>query len=109
MDSHILPTPFVAEQHMHDKKIHLLLAAATSKLSSIAEALCQNKNIAVRILVTEPAEKYLIGQNPEQPDYESLLQIDGVDAIYRDEDEWTPSWTRGGPVLHIELRKCQWI
>ncbi|KAJ5570769.1 hypothetical protein N7535_004429 [Penicillium sp. DV-2018c] len=104
MESKISPTPFIAEQHMQDKKIHVLLAAATSKLSNIAEALCQNKNIAVRILVTGSAGKHL-RQSPEQPDYDSLLQLDGVDAIYRDEDEWNPSWTRGGPVLHIELRK----
>ncbi|KAJ5150562.1 Flavoprotein [Penicillium coprophilum] len=71
----------------------------------IAEALCRNINISVRILVTEPAEKLIIGQSSKQPVLDKLLQIDGVDAIYQDEDEWSPSWTRGGPVLHIELRK----
>ena len=105
----ISPTPFIAQQYTNDKKIHVLLAAATIKLPNIAEALCRNKNISIRILVTEPAEKFLAGQSSEQPVLENLLQIDGVDAIYRDEDEWSPSWTRGGPVLHIELRKCQWL
>ncbi|KAJ5426629.1 hypothetical protein N7465_001699 [Penicillium sp. CMV-2018d] len=105
MDSQISPTPFIAQQYTNDKKIHVLLAAATIKLPNIAEALCRNKNISVRILITEPAEKFLAGQSSEQPVLENLLQIDGVDAIYRDEDEWSPSWTRGGPVLHIELRK----
>jgi phosphopantothenoylcysteine decarboxylase len=100
-----ISTPFTAQQYT-DKKVHVLLAAATIKLPNIAEALCRNRNISVRILVTEPAEKFLIGQSLEQPVFETLLQIDGVDAIYRDEDEWSPSWTRGGPVLHIELRKC---
>lgn len=109
MDSQILPTPFIAQQYTSDKKIHVLLAAATIKLPNIAEALCRNKNISIRILVTEPAEKFLSRQSSEQPVLENLLQIDGVDAIYRDEDEWSPSWTRGGPVLHIELRKCQWL
>ncbi|EKV05285.1 Flavoprotein [Penicillium digitatum] len=105
MDSQISPTPFIAQQYANDKKIHVLLAAATTKLPNIAEELCRNKNISVRILVTEPVEKFLIEQCLEQPDLDNLLQIDGVDAIYRDEDEWSPSWTRGGPVLHIELRK----
>ncbi|KOS40645.1 hypothetical protein ACN38_g8499 [Penicillium nordicum] len=105
MDSQISPTPFIAQQYTNDKKIHVLLAAATTKLPNIAEALCCNKNISIRILVTDPEEKFIAGQSSEQPALENLLQIDGVDAIYRDEDEWSPSWTRGGPVLHIELRK----
>ncbi|KAK4867316.1 hypothetical protein LT330_000826 [Penicillium expansum] len=105
MDSQISPTPFTAQQYANDKKIHVLLAAATIKLPNIAEALCRNKNISVRLLVTEPAEKFLIGQSSEELVLDNLLQMDGVDAIYRDKDEWSPSWTRGGPVLHIELRK----
>lgn len=108
MDSQISPTPFIAQQYTNDKKIHVLLAAATIKLPNIAEAICRNKNISVRILVSEPAETLLVGQSLEQPVLDTVLQIDGVDAMYRDEDEWSPSWTRGGPVLHIELRKCQW-
>ncbi|KAJ5963353.1 Flavoprotein [Penicillium vulpinum] len=104
MDSQISP-PFIAQQYTDDKKVHVLLAAATTKLPNIAEALCRNENISVRILITEPAEKFLIRQSSEQPVFDTLLQIDGVDAIYRDEDEWSPSWTRGAPVLHIELRK----
>ncbi|KAJ5810918.1 Flavoprotein [Penicillium robsamsonii] len=95
---------FTAQQYTNDNKVHVLLAAATIKLPNIAEALCRNKNISVRILVTEP-EKFLIRQSSEQSVLDTLLQIDGVDAIYRDEDEWSPPWTRGGPVLHIELRK----
>jgi phosphopantothenoylcysteine decarboxylase len=109
MDSQVSPTPFIAEQYTNDKKTHVLLAAATINLRNIAEALCRNKNISVRILVTEPAGKFLAGQSLERPVLGTLLQIDGVDAIYQDEDEWSPSWTRGGPVLHIELRKCQWL
>ncbi|CAG8194056.1 unnamed protein product [Penicillium nalgiovense] len=105
MDSQVSPTPFIAEQYTNDKKTHVLLAAATIKLPNIAEALCRNKNISVRILVTETAEKLIAGQSLGQPVLGTLLHIDGVDAVYRDEDEWTPSWTRGGPVLHIELRK----
>ncbi|OQE36263.1 hypothetical protein PENCOP_c012G03799 [Penicillium coprophilum] len=103
MDPQILH--FTAQQYTNDNKVHVLLAAATIKLPDIAEALCRNKNISVRILVTEPAENLIIGQSSKQPVLDDLLQIDGVDAIYRDEDEWSPSWTRGGPVLHIELRK----
>lgn len=109
MNSQISPTPFTAQQYANDKKIHVLLAAATIKLPNIAEALCRNKNISVRLLVTEPAEKFLIGQSSEELVLDNLLQMDGVDAIYRDKDEWSPLWTRGGPVLHIELRKCQWL
>jgi len=104
--------PFIAQHYRDDKKIHILLAAsgsvATIKLPNITEALCQNKNVSVRIIVTEASEKFLVNQSSEQPILDSLHQIDGVDGIYRDKDEWSPPWTRGGPVLHIELRKCWW-
>lgn len=34
-----------------------------------------------------------------------LGEIPNVDGIYTDEDEWNHPWTRGGPILHIELRR----
>lgn len=102
-------TPFSAKQHMDDGKLHILLAAsgsvATIKLSNIAEALGHHRNVSIRIIVTQSAEKFLIGQSLEQPALESLRQTPGVDAIYRDEDEWKNPWVRGDPILHIELRK----
>ncbi|BCS28900.1 putative flavoprotein [Aspergillus puulaauensis] len=102
-------TPFSAKQHMDDGKLHIILAAsgsvATIKLSNIAEALGHHRNVSIRIIVTQSAEKFLIGQSLEQPALESLRQTPGVDAIYRDEDEWKNPWVRGDPILHIELRK----
>lgn len=104
-----LPSPFVAADHVHDGKYHLLLAAsgsvATIKLPSIVKALSDHARLSIRILLTKSAEKFLIGQSPEQPPFESLMEVPNVDAIYLDEDEWDKSWTRGGGILHIELRR----
>ncbi|KAH1301699.1 hypothetical protein KXX11_003644, partial [Aspergillus fumigatus] len=98
-----------AEEQFKDKKIHILLAASGSvaaiKLPNIAEALGRHKNVCIRIIVTKSAEKFLSGQSSEQPLLNALEQLPGVDAIYRDEDEWKDPWTRGEPILHIELRK----
>lgn len=100
---------FLAQQHLQDNKIHILLAAsgsvATIKLPNIAGALCRHENVSIRIIITESAEKFLLGQSSEQPGLDTLRQIDGVDGIYRDEDEWKIPWTRGASILHIELRK----
>ncbi|EAW10059.1 putative flavoprotein [Aspergillus clavatus NRRL 1] len=100
---------FFAQKHLHDNKVHILLAAsgsvATIKLPNITEALARHENVSIRILVTKSAERFLAGQNSEQPLLDSLLHISGVEAIYRDEDEWRTPWTRGQPILHIELRK----
>ncbi|EHA20329.1 hypothetical protein ASPNIDRAFT_127683, partial [Aspergillus niger ATCC 1015] len=98
-----------AQHYLGDNKIHVLLAAsgsvATIKLPNIAEALSRHSNISIRIIVTKSAAEFLKGQSHEQPLLESLLELPGVDAIYRDEDEWRHPWTRGEPILHIELRK----
>jgi phosphopantothenoylcysteine decarboxylase len=98
-----------AEEQFKDKKIHILLAASGSvaaiKLPNIAEALGRHKNVCIRIIVTKSAEKFLSGQSSEQPLLDALKQLPGVDAIYRDEDEWKDPWIRGEPILHIELRK----
>ncbi|KAH8428884.1 putative flavoprotein [Aspergillus melleus] len=104
-----VPIPFSAEQCSQDGKIHILLAAsgsvATIKLPCIAERLGRHRNVSIRIILTESAAKFLMGQSPEQPPLETLRQIPGVDAIYQDHDEWKNPWTRGMPILHIELRK----
>jgi phosphopantothenoylcysteine decarboxylase len=100
---------FSASQHLDDGKTHILLAAsgsvATIKLPNIAEALSRHPNVSIRVIVTQSAEKFLMGQSLEQPAIEALLRLPGVDAIYRDEDEWKTPWVRGEPILHIELRK----
>lgn len=101
--------PFSAQQHLEDGKLHILLAAsgsvATIKLPKIAEAFGRYKNVSIRIIVTKSAEKFLVGQSPEQPALDHLHRLPGVDAIHRDEDEWKIPWIRGEPILHIELRK----
>ena len=102
-------TPFVAADHANDNKQHLILAAsgsvATIKLPNIARALSQHANLSIRILLTKPAENFLAGQSAEQPLLESLYELENVDGLYRDEDEWDRPWTRGGGILHIELRR----
>ena len=110
MDSPIA-APFSAQEHLDDNKVHILLAASGSvasiKLPNIAEALCRHRTVSIRIIVTQSAEQFLTGQSSEQPTLDSIRQIDGVDGIYRDEDEWSTPWTRGEPILHIELRKVR--
>ncbi|KAA8649227.1 hypothetical protein EYZ11_005913 [Aspergillus tanneri] len=103
------PVPFSAEQYWQDNKTHILLAASGSvaviKLPNIAEALGRHRNVSIRIIVTGSAERFLRGQSYEQPFLKSILQIPGVDAVYQNDDEWKNPWTRGEPILHIELRK----
>ena len=102
-------SPLVAADHVHDGKYHLLLAAsgsvATIKIPNIVKALSDHPRLSIRILLTKSAEKFLIGQSSEQPPFEKLMEVPNVDAIYLDEDEWDKSWTRGGGILHIELRR----
>lgn len=104
-----LATPLVAADHVNDGKVHLLLAAsgsvATIKLPNIVSALYHYKNLSVRIILTKSAENFLGGQSQEQPHLEALKDVPNVDGIYLDEDEWSTPWTRGGAILHIELRK----
>lgn len=102
-------TPFVAADHANDGKHHLLLAAsgsvATIKLPSIVAALSRHTNLSVRIILTKSAQNFLAGQSAEQPPLRALNDVRNVDGIYLDEDEWSKPWTRGGGILHIELRR----
>ncbi|KAI9868549.1 MAG: hypothetical protein M1830_005649 [Pleopsidium flavum] len=102
-------TPLVAADHVSDGKRHLLIAAsgsvATIKLPNIVKALSHHSQLSVRIVLTKPAENFLIGQSEEQPPFEMLKDVPNVDGIYLDEDEWSKPWTRGGGILHIELRR----
>lgn len=103
-----------------DGKTHLLLAAsgsvATIKLPQIVTTLLSRhppSQLSIRLVLTSSAAHFLAGQSAEQPPLSSLLQIPGVDGIYLDADEWGRGdtvgtegvWTRGGSVLHIELRR----
>ena len=101
--------PFSAAEHAHDGKVHILLASsgsvATIKLPNIAEALGKYPNVSIRIIITQSAHRFLIGQSDEQPSLESLRLVKGVDGIYHDEDEWKKPWLRGDKILHIELRR----
>lgn len=106
-----LPHPPVlkASDHVNDGKHHLLLAAtgsvATIKLPNILQALSHHNNLSIRVILTPSAMSFLQSQAAEQPSLSSLLAIPNIEAIYRDEDEWLVPWTRGAPILHIELRR----
>lgn len=99
---------FRALDNIHDKKVHLLLAAsgsvATIKIPSIITSLSQQANLSIRIILTKAATSFLNGQSREQPHWSSLAQ-DNVEGIYLDEDEWSIPWVRGNSILHIELRR----
>ncbi|KAF4548043.1 Flavoprotein-like protein [Elsinoe fawcettii] len=100
-------SPFRASNHTSPHP-HLLLAStgsvATIKLPQILHALSPYK-ISIRVLLTSSATEFLQSQSPEQPPLSSLLRIPNVQAIHLDPEEWSPSWTRGAPILHIELRR----
>ena len=106
------PPPFTAAAYASDGKAHLLLACtgsvATIKLPSMLAALAPiSHRLSVRVLLTAHACAFLAGQSAEQPQYQSLptLYPDLVAGVHVDADEWAPAWTRGAPVLHIELRR----
>ncbi|KAL2000658.1 hypothetical protein VTN02DRAFT_2797 [Thermoascus thermophilus] len=97
-----------------DGKKHLLLAAsgsvATIKLPNIIGALAAHvppSALAIRVIVTQSAQRFLAGQSPEQPPLQALRDSHPgvVEAIYTDASEWATPWTRGADVLHIELRR----
>ena len=100
---------FRASDHSNDSKKHLLLAAsgsvATIKLPNIVDALSHHENLSIRLIITKSASEFLAGQSHEQPTLSSLSQVRNVDGIFYDEDEWVHPWTRGSPILHIELRR----
>ncbi|KAL7796108.1 flavoprotein [Trichoderma ceciliae] len=92
-----------------DGKVHLLLAAsgsvATIKIPNIIRGLSQHPHLSIRLVLTSSATHFLKGQADEQPSLTEIRQYPNVDAIYTDESEWVQPWTRGAPILHIELRK----
>ncbi|KAI5308628.1 hypothetical protein KEM55_005263, partial [Ascosphaera atra] len=100
---------FRASDHENDGKKHVLLAAsgsvATIKLPNITAALSARGDVAIRIILTASARKFLLGQSAEQPTLQSLREMQHVQGIYVDEDEWRVPWTRGQHILHIELRR----
>ena len=100
--------PFRAADHLDDGKPHLLLACtgsvATIKLPNILHAL-STSTISIRVILSKSASEFLQGQSAEQPALPTLLRIRNVEAIYRDEDEWSTPWQRGSNILHIELRR----
>jgi phosphopantothenoylcysteine decarboxylase len=92
-----------------DGRRHLLLAASGSvavvKLISIISALSRHSSLSIRVVLTESASRFLTGSSHEQPSLEGLWTLPNVDGVYRDADEWNHAWTRGAPILHIELRR----
>ena len=102
-------SPLIAADYAYDGRQHLLLAAsgsvATIKIPNILKALSTHPNLSIRIILTSSAVKFLDGQSPEQPNLNFLKTIPNVDGLYLDSDEWATPWTRGGPILHIELRR----
>lgn len=93
----------------NDGMKHLLLAAsgsvATIKLVQIIQGLEKHKNLSIRLVLTSSASHFLKGQSEEQPTLQQIGEMPNVGGIYEDASEWEPAWTRGAPILHIELRK----
>ncbi|KAI9856643.1 MAG: hypothetical protein M1824_005340 [Vezdaea acicularis] len=100
---------FKASDYINSGKKHILLAAsgsvATIKILNIVRKLGEYRNTSIRLLLTEPARRFLGGQSPEQVTLEELGRMTNVDGVHLDEDEWKLPWRRGDPILHIELRR----
>lgn len=84
-----------------DAKLHLLLACtgsvATIKLPLILSALhtAHSARLSIHVLLSASALTFL----------PTPLSLPGADRIWTDADEWAVPWTRGDPILHIELRR----
>lgn len=93
----------------NDGKKHLLLAAsgsvATIKIGNIIQGLAEHENLSIRLILTSSAAQFLKGQAEEQPSLAEIAKLPNVDGIYEDDAEWSHPWTRGAPILHIEMRK----
>jgi phosphopantothenoylcysteine decarboxylase len=123
-----IPPPLTASHHAHEKKHHLLLCAtgsvATIKLPLIVSTLLSHhgpSKLSIKILLTPSAAAFLqfpsdstspFSQSPphRKPSptpspHSHLASTPGVEGIYFNEDEWRTPWTRGAPILHIELRR----
>ena len=100
---------FNASSFANDGKHHILLAAsgsvATIKLAHITKAFADLPDVSIRIVLTPSAAKFLQGQSEEIPDLKHVGQLENVDGIYFDPDEWKKPWVRGDKILHIELRR----
>ncbi|KJZ75157.1 hypothetical protein HIM_05351 [Hirsutella minnesotensis 3608] len=92
-----------------DGKKHLLLAAsgsvATIKIVPIIKGLASHNNLSIRLILTAAAEHFLGDQSHEQPSLAEVRRLPNVDGIYTDASEWARPWSRGAPILHIELRR----
>ena len=109
-DSHVDTSAAGNVAHaLQDGKTHLLLAAsgsvATIKIANIINGLATHTNLSIRLILTSSAEHFLGGQSAEQPSLAEVRRMPNVDGIYTDAAEWTKPWTRGAPILHIELRR----
>ncbi|KOS21966.1 putative thymidylate synthase [Escovopsis weberi] len=96
---------------MNDGKTHLLLAASGSvalvKLRSIITSLDRPRArpLSIRIVLTESAARFFNGGAEEQPSLATVASLPNVEGVHLNKDEWTDGWTRGGSILHINLRK----
>jgi phosphopantothenoylcysteine decarboxylase len=92
-----------------DGRKHLLLAASGSvaviKLVSIIGALAPHPSLSIRVILTGSVSRFFTGSSDEQPSLDALQALPHVDGVYHDADEWEHPWTRGAPILHIELRR----
>ncbi|KAF4466201.1 phosphopantothenoylcysteine decarboxylase [Fusarium albosuccineum] len=108
-EHHMRHSTETLEKARSDGKRHVLLAAsgsvATIKLVNIIKGLSSQKNLSIRIILTQSASHFLSGQSLEQPTVAEVDRLPNVDAIYTDASEWAQPWKRNAPILHIELRR----
>ncbi|RPB01120.1 flavo protein [Choiromyces venosus 120613-1] len=102
-------TPFLASSHQDSKK-HLLLATtgsvATIKLPLLLTRLSEAfspTTLTIHLLLSPASKNFL-----SPTDLQECASNPLISRIWSDADEWafpTGTYTRGCPVLHIELRK----
>ncbi|KAG9222438.1 hypothetical protein CCMSSC00406_0002773 [Pleurotus cornucopiae] len=91
--------PFVAEKEREEGVTHVLLittgSVASVKAPLIVRELLTYKRVKVTVVATKASLAFYSKSDIEQA---------GV-HIWVDDDEWSPGYKIGDPILHIELRR----
>ncbi|KAF9048800.1 flavoprotein [Panaeolus papilionaceus] len=90
---------FVAASERREGHIHVLLittgSVASIKAPLIVEELLKYQNVLVQVVATKASLTFF---SP------SDVRKSGV-HVWTDDDEWSPNYKIGDPILHIELRR----
>ncbi|KAN0142159.1 flavoprotein [Lactarius tabidus] len=90
---------FIAAENRREGHTHVLLittgSVASIKAPLIVGELLKYKSVSVQVAATKPSLTFF------QPAEITSLGVN----VWTDDDEWTPDYRIGDPILHIELRR----